>query len=143
MVCFAYSPLLRLSLSSFSLFACWFQPWLISQPTMFFSHNKPAPAELISLETNQRTCHLRDFIEGGECVGGGTSEHLDHHLPEHDEHMGAHGSSRRWFRPWNLGVSRKRFSSARKATFTEQTPILMESWKYAVALASLGSLVPV
>jgi len=38
-----------------SLFACWFQPELISQPTMFSSHNKPAPAGLISLETNQRT----------------------------------------------------------------------------------------
>jgi len=38
--------------SIFSLFACWFQPWLISQPTIFFSHNKPAPAGLISLETN-------------------------------------------------------------------------------------------
>ena len=26
------------------LFACWFQPAQISQPTVFFSHNKPAPA---------------------------------------------------------------------------------------------------
>jgi len=42
----------------FSLFACWFQPGLISQPTMFFSHNKPAPAGLISPETNQRTARL-------------------------------------------------------------------------------------
>jgi len=38
-----------------SLFACWFQPGLISQPTMFSSHNKPASAGLISPETNQRT----------------------------------------------------------------------------------------
>jgi len=43
---------------SFSLFACWFQPGLISQPTVFFSHNKPAPAGLISPETNQRTGRL-------------------------------------------------------------------------------------
>ena len=35
------------------LFAGWFQSGLIS--TVFFSHNKPAPAELISPETNQRT----------------------------------------------------------------------------------------
>ena len=40
---------------SISLFSCWFQPWLISQPTVFFSYNKPAPAGLISPETNQRT----------------------------------------------------------------------------------------
>jgi len=38
-----------------SLFACWFQPGLISQPTVFSSHNKSAIAELISPETNQRT----------------------------------------------------------------------------------------
>jgi len=29
-----------------SMFVCWFQPGLISQPTTFFSHNKPAPAGL-------------------------------------------------------------------------------------------------
>jgi len=39
----------------FSLFACWFQPGLISQSTVFFSHNKPAPARLISPETNHQT----------------------------------------------------------------------------------------
>jgi len=38
-----------------SPFACWFQPGLISQPTVFSSHNKPAPVGLISSETNQRT----------------------------------------------------------------------------------------
>jgi len=43
---------------SFSLFACWFQPGLISQPTVFSSHNKSAPAGLISPETNQRTGRL-------------------------------------------------------------------------------------
>ena len=37
------------------MFACWFQLELISQPTVFFSHNKPAPAGFISAETNQRT----------------------------------------------------------------------------------------
>ena len=37
-----------------SLFVYWFQPGLISQPTIFSSHNKPAPAGLISPETNQR-----------------------------------------------------------------------------------------
>jgi len=37
------------------MFACWFQPGLISQPTVFSSHNKPVPAGLISPETNQRT----------------------------------------------------------------------------------------
>ena len=41
-----------------SLFACWFQPGLISQPTVFSSHNKPAPARLISPESNQRTGSL-------------------------------------------------------------------------------------
>ena len=40
------------------LFAGWFEPWLISHPTMFFSHNKPTPTRLISPETNQRTCSL-------------------------------------------------------------------------------------
>ena len=30
----------------FSLFACWFQPAQTSQPTVFFSHNKPAPTSL-------------------------------------------------------------------------------------------------
>ena len=29
-----------------SLFVCWFQPAQTSQPTVFFSHNKPAPASL-------------------------------------------------------------------------------------------------
>ena len=43
------------SLNTSSMFACWFQPGLISQPTMFFSHNKPAPVGLISPETNQQT----------------------------------------------------------------------------------------
>ena len=38
-----------------SLFACWFQSELTSQPTVFSFHNKLAPAGLISLETNQRT----------------------------------------------------------------------------------------
>jgi len=33
---------------------------LISQPIVFFSHNKSAPAELISPETNQRICRLMD-----------------------------------------------------------------------------------
>ena len=31
-------------LSLFSLFACWFQPAQTSQPTVFSSHKKPAPA---------------------------------------------------------------------------------------------------
>ena len=31
-------------LLTFSLFACWFQPAQTSQPTVFFSHKKPAPA---------------------------------------------------------------------------------------------------
>ena len=35
-----------------TLFACWFQPAQTSQATVFFSHNKSAPA---SPETNQRT----------------------------------------------------------------------------------------
>ena len=38
-----------------ALFACWFQAGLISHGTVFFSHNKSAPAGLISSETNQRT----------------------------------------------------------------------------------------
>jgi len=40
------------------MFAIWFQPELISQPTVFSSHNKPAPAELINPETSQRTSRL-------------------------------------------------------------------------------------
>jgi len=44
----------------FSLFACWFQPELISHGTIFSSHNKPAPAGLISPETNQQAgCLIR------------------------------------------------------------------------------------
>ena len=39
-----------------SLFAYWLQPGLISQPIMFSSHNKLAPARLISPKTYQRTC---------------------------------------------------------------------------------------
>jgi len=33
------------------MFARWFQSGLISQPTVFFSHNKPTPTKLISPET--------------------------------------------------------------------------------------------
>jgi len=29
-----------------SLFACWFEPAQISQPTVFFSHKKPTPVSL-------------------------------------------------------------------------------------------------
>ena len=42
------------TLFTISMFACWFQPELINHGTVFFSHNKPAPARLISPETNQR-----------------------------------------------------------------------------------------
>jgi len=42
-------------LHAISLFACWFQPELISQSTVFFSHNKPASTELISPKTDQQT----------------------------------------------------------------------------------------
>ena len=35
---------IRKKLVSYNLFACWFQPTLFNQPTVFFSHNKPAPA---------------------------------------------------------------------------------------------------
>ena len=38
------------------MFACWFQPELISHGTVFFSHNKSAAAGLISPKTNQQTC---------------------------------------------------------------------------------------
>jgi len=44
------------------LFACWFQPGLISHDTVFFSHNKPAPARLISPETNQLTGYLKIVV---------------------------------------------------------------------------------
>ena len=54
-----------LVLDIFSMFACWFQPGLISQTTMFSSHNKPAPAGLISPETNQRTGSLKRSLETG------------------------------------------------------------------------------
>ena len=49
-----------------SLFACWFQPGLISQPTVFSSHNKPAPARLISPETNQRTGRIYRGVPSAE-----------------------------------------------------------------------------
>ena len=52
------------SFFSISLFACWFQLGLISQPTMFFSHNKPAPVGLISSETNLRTCEWINDTHG-------------------------------------------------------------------------------
>ena len=45
-----------------SLFACWFQPELVSHDTMFSSHNKPAPTGLISPETNQRTGRLNELL---------------------------------------------------------------------------------
>jgi len=48
------SNLKAISQESISLFACWFQPGFISQPTVFSSHNKSASAGLISLETNKR-----------------------------------------------------------------------------------------
>ena len=35
---------IRKKLVSYNLFACWFQPGLFNQPTVFSSHNKPAPA---------------------------------------------------------------------------------------------------
>jgi len=37
------------------MYACWFQPGLISHDTVFSSHSKPTPAGLINPETNQRT----------------------------------------------------------------------------------------
>jgi len=46
-------------IEAISLFARWFQPGLISWPTVFFSHNKPASAEFISPETNQRTGRVK------------------------------------------------------------------------------------
>ena len=45
--------------TTFSTFACWFQPELISHGTIFFSHNKSAPVELINPETDQRSCCLK------------------------------------------------------------------------------------
>ena len=46
------SNLKAISQEPISLFACWFQPGFISQSIVFFSHNKPASAGLISPETN-------------------------------------------------------------------------------------------
>ena len=52
---FLFSPHIHLYwVPLLSLFVCWFQPGLISQPTVFFSHSKSAPAGLISPEINQR-----------------------------------------------------------------------------------------
>ena len=71
------SPDQNIQDSTNSLFACWFQPGLISQPTVFSSHNKPVPAGLISLETNQRIlflCHeLRNLcdLSGNSLIGSG------------------------------------------------------------------------
>ena len=65
----------------FSLFVCWFQLGLISQPIVFSSHNKPAPAELISPETNQRTRRLsvanmtKKVIYLWENVGNNSAAH--------------------------------------------------------------------
>ena len=47
---------------SLSLFICWFQLRLISQQIVFSSHNKPAPAGLISPETNQRNFLLQQLF---------------------------------------------------------------------------------
>jgi len=43
------------------MFARWFQLRIISRPTVFSSHNKPAPTGLISPETNQRTSQLYEI----------------------------------------------------------------------------------
>ena len=61
-----------------SLFACWFQPGLISHDTVFFSHNKSAPAVLISPKINQRTrspslevsCYTNNFYVSNVLVSG-------------------------------------------------------------------------
>ena len=42
-------------LCTISMFACWFQPGLISHDIVFSSHNKPVSVGLISPETNLRT----------------------------------------------------------------------------------------
>jgi len=48
-VCFlSFHQLLLQQSKHISLFACWFQSGLISQPTVFSSHNKSALAGLIS-----------------------------------------------------------------------------------------------
>ena len=52
---------------SITLFACWFQPGLISQSTVFSSHNKPASGRLISPETNKQTCRK---MEEKDCERG-------------------------------------------------------------------------
>ena len=54
--------------TTFSHFAYWFQSGLISQPTVFSSHNKPALVRLISPETNQRIYRL--------CSGVSWSSHF-------------------------------------------------------------------
>ena len=51
-----------------SIFACWFQSGLISQPTVFSSHNKPVPAGLISPETNQRTGSQKPGLSQKPCL---------------------------------------------------------------------------
>ena len=56
-----------------SLFVCWFQPGLISQSTMFFSHNKPALVGLISPETNQQTGSVIESTHSFICVVGAHS----------------------------------------------------------------------
>ncbi|XP_066372168.1 2-oxoglutarate-dependent dioxygenase 33-like isoform X2 [Miscanthus floridulus] len=73
-----------------SLFTCWFQPELISQLTVFSSHNKPAPAGLISPETNQQTGRV-----AGEpyCPMGLISYPVSTDVPEEkrtETGMGAH-----------------------------------------------------
>ena len=55
-------PSTNFEYQSFNIFVCWFQPGLISQLTVFFSHNKLAPTGLISSETNQQTCRLSSKV---------------------------------------------------------------------------------
>jgi len=48
------------------MFACWFQPTQTSQPTVFSSHNKPAPASSNEPRNQPANRPIKDwdFLEG-------------------------------------------------------------------------------
>jgi len=58
-----------------SLFACWFQPGLFNQPTVFSSHKKPAPVS--PNQTGYRPVNMPYDVPKGAFV----ARHL-HHVPK-------------------------------------------------------------
>jgi len=60
----ANSYLPEASVAFFTLFACWFQPAQTSQPIVFSSHNKPAPASPNQLRNRPANSPLVSWAVG-------------------------------------------------------------------------------